>query len=47
VLAPTQIGPTSLACLEGLAQQTFSDVGVVVADNPVELPARGCSSAGA
>jgi hypothetical protein len=41
VLVPTRDRPDLLGfCLEGLAQQTFSDVEVVVADNPVELPAR-------
>jgi cellulose synthase/poly-beta-1,6-N-acetylglucosamine synthase-like glycosyltransferase len=41
VLVPTRDRPDLLGfCLEGLAQQTFPDVEVVVADNPVELPAR-------
>ena len=41
MLVPTRDRPDLLGfCLEGLAQQTFPDVEVVVADNPVELPAR-------
>lgn len=41
MLVPTRDRPDLLGfCLEGLAQQTFTDVEVVVADNPVELPAR-------
>jgi Glycosyl transferase family 2 len=41
VLVPTRDRPDLLGfCLEGLAQQTFSDVEVVVADNPLESPAR-------
>jgi glycosyltransferase involved in cell wall biosynthesis len=41
VLVPTRDRPDLLGfCLEGLAQQRFLDVEVVVADNPVELPAR-------
>jgi len=40
VLVPTRDRPDLLGfCLEGLAQQAFPDVEVVVADNPVELPA--------
>lgn len=41
MLVPTRDRPDLLGfCLEGLAQQTLGDVEVVVADNPVELPAR-------
>lgn len=41
MLVPTRDRPDLLGfCLEGLAQQTFPDVEVVVADNPVESPAR-------
>ena len=41
MLVPTRDRPDLLDfCLEGLAGQTFTDVEVVVADNPVELPAR-------
>lgn len=41
MLVPTRDRPDLLGfCLEGLAQQTFSDFEVVVADNPVHLPAR-------
>lgn len=41
MLVPTRDRPDLLGfCLEGLAQQTFPDVEVVVADNPLELPAR-------
>lgn len=41
VLVPTRDRPHLLGfCLEGLAQQTFADFDVVVADNPVHAPAR-------
>jgi hypothetical protein len=41
VLVPTRDRPDLLGfCLEGLARQTLADIEVVVADNPVELPAR-------
>jgi hypothetical protein len=41
VLVPTRDRPDLLGfCLEGLALQTFSDVEVIVADNPVQAPAR-------
>jgi cellulose synthase/poly-beta-1,6-N-acetylglucosamine synthase-like glycosyltransferase len=40
VLVPTRDRPDLLAfCLESLAQQTFPDVEVIVADNPVEAAA--------
>jgi hypothetical protein len=41
VLVPTRDRPDLLSfCLEGLAAQTFGDVEVIVADNPVQAPAR-------
>jgi hypothetical protein len=41
VLVPTRDRPDLLGfCLQGLAQQTFSDVEVIVVDNPVKRPAR-------
>jgi hypothetical protein len=41
VVVPTRDRPDLLAfCLESLAEQTFSDVEVIVADNPVRAPAR-------
>ena len=41
VVVPTRDRPDLLAfCLQGLAEQTFGDVEVIVADNPVSAPAR-------
>ncbi len=41
VVVPTRDRPDLLAfCLESLAEQTFADVEVIVADNPVSAPAR-------
>jgi Glycosyl transferase family 2 len=41
VVVPTRDRPDLLAfCLEGLAEQTFADFEVIVADNPVSTPAR-------
>ena len=41
MLVPTRDRPDLLGfCLEALAHQTFSDVEVIVADNPVEAAAR-------
>jgi Glycosyl transferase family 2 len=41
VVVPTRDRPYLLAfCLESLASQTFTDVEVVVADNPTSAPAR-------
>jgi cellulose synthase/poly-beta-1,6-N-acetylglucosamine synthase-like glycosyltransferase len=41
VLVPTRDRPDLLGfCLEALAQQTFPDLEVIVADNPVKAPAR-------
>lgn len=41
VVVPTRDRPDLLAfCLQSLAEQTFDDVEVIVADNPVSAPAR-------
>jgi hypothetical protein len=41
VVVPTRDRPDLLAfCLQGLAEQTFGDLEVIVADNPVSAPAR-------
>src|SRR6266568_7455330 len=41
IVVPTRDRPDLLEfCLEGIARQTFGDVEVVVADNPVQLPAK-------
>jgi hypothetical protein len=41
VVVPTRDRPDLLAfCLQSLAEQTFADLEVIVADNPVSAPAR-------
>jgi len=42
VVVPTRDRPDLLAyCLESLVEQTFDDIEVIVADNPLQRPARG------